>query len=75
MVRRMGPELYDRVHRIRQNCVTREYPNISKEDIGRIYSETRLSVERNTCMRDIRTIDVTTAIAISKLEERLLPQN
>lgn len=71
-MRVMKPVLYERVHKIRAGCLAREYPTLNTYEVEKEYADTSASVEKNTSCRDMRTIDVTTAITKSRLEEKLL---
>ncbi len=71
-MRVMKPALYERVHKIRAGCLAREYPMFNAYEVKRDYADTRASVEKNTSCRDMRTINVTTAIEKSRLEEKIM---
>ncbi len=71
-MRVMKPALYERVHKIRAGCLAKEYSSLNAYKVEKDYADTRASVERNTSCRDMRTINVTTAITKSRLEEKIM---
>lgn len=71
-MKQMNPRAYNAAHERMRRCLTSQYKNIAVEEVGKVYSESRIERERNTPWRNESTVIVTVAIAKSRLESMIL---